>query len=183
MGRRTGKSYRLDPYGSKNHAQMDKNPGPASCIWGQMPVGLEKIVNRLTRMFPARLQAFEQVRLLIEEFGSLTGLGREDRHKLTLIVEELFTNTVNHGHKGGSDAPVSITFEDTGADVRVTYEDSAPAFDPLRTGRSTDIDATINERRVGGLGVFLALGLTIKADYAFIEGRNRVCLTFSPERS
>jgi serine/threonine-protein kinase RsbW len=147
-----------------------------------MPVDLEKIVNRLNRIFPAQLQAFEQVRKLIDEFGGMTGLGREDRHKLTLIVEELFTNTVNHGFKGDSDAPVSITLEELGRDVKVIYEDSAPAFDPFRAGRSKDIDATINERRVGGLGVLLTIGLTREADYAFVEGHNRVSLTFSPGR-
>ena len=48
-------------------------------------------MKRLSRTFPARLSAFEQVRSLIGEFGEAAGLGREDRHKLTLIVEELFT--------------------------------------------------------------------------------------------
>jgi serine/threonine-protein kinase RsbW len=148
-----------------------------------MPVDLEKIVKRLNRIFPAQLQAFEQVRKLIEEFSGMTGLGREDRHKLTLIVEELFTNTVNHGFKGGSDAPISITFEETGDDVKVIYEDSAPAFDPFRAGRSRDIDATIKERRVGGLGVLLTIGLARETDYAFVDGHNRVSLTFSPERN
>ena len=60
-----------------------------------MPVQFEKNMHRLNRVFPARLLAFEQVKALIDEFGEAAELGREDRHKLTLIVEELFTNTVN----------------------------------------------------------------------------------------
>ncbi|HYJ19750.1 MAG TPA: ATP-binding protein, partial [Burkholderiales bacterium] len=83
-------------------------------------------MSRLSRSFVARILAFEQVRALIEEFGEMVNLGREDRHKLTLIVEELFTNTVTHGFRGDSDSQVQVTLEQTGAGVRLTYEDSAP---------------------------------------------------------
>jgi len=147
-----------------------------------MPVRFSKIVKRLSRTFPAQLRAFEQVKSLIDEFGEATGLGREDRHKLTLIVEELFTNTVTHGHHGDSDAPVQISLEVTDVGVELTYEDSAPQYDPVAASRRTDIESTINERRVGGLGVFLTISLTNGAVYRFVEGRNRISLTLVPSR-
>ncbi len=139
-------------------------------------------MKRLSRTFPARLKAFEQVKTLIDEFGEKTGLGREDRHKLTLIVEELFTNTVTHGHRGDSNEPVQISLEDTAAGVQLIYEDSAPQYDPLAASRRTDIESTINERRVGGLGVLLTIGLTNDADYRFVEGHNRISVTLVPDR-
>jgi len=148
-----------------------------------MPVQFEKNMHRLNRVFPARLRAFDHVKALIDEFGAMAELGREDRHKLTLIVEELFTNTVNHGHRGDSDAPVYITFEEDKGDVQLIYEDSAPPFDPLAAGRRTDIDSTIRERRIGGLGILLTVGLTEKADYSYVDGRNRICLRLNATRS
>jgi serine/threonine-protein kinase RsbW len=147
-----------------------------------MPVQFEKNMYRLNRVFPARLRAFDQVKALIDEFGAVAKLGHEDRHKLTLIVEELFTNTVNHGHRGDSDAPVFITFEEDEGEVQLIYEDSAPQFDPLAAGRRADIDSTIKERQVGGLGIFLTIGLTDKADYSYVKGRNRICLRLSATR-
>jgi len=139
-------------------------------------------VSRLSRSFVARILAFEQVRALIEEFGEMVNLGREDRHKLTLIVEELFTNTVTHGFRGDSDSQVQVTLEQTGAGVRLTYEDSAPPHDTIASGLTTDIDATVNLRRVGGLGVAIALGLTEDANYSFVDGRNRVTMTYLTKR-
>jgi len=147
-----------------------------------MPVQFRKSVKRLSRTFPARLSAFEQVKSLIDEFGEAARLSREDRHKLTLIVEELFTNTVTHGHRGDSNAPVQISLEDTAAGVELTYEDSAPQYDPVAASRRTDIESTINERRVGGLGVYLTIGLTNGAVYRCVEGRNRISLTLVPSR-
>ena len=148
-----------------------------------MPVQFEKNMHRLNRVFPARLLAFGQVKALIDEFGEAAELGREDRHKLTLIVEELFTNTVNHGHRGDSDAPVFITFEEDQGDIHLIYEDSAPPFDPLAAGKRTDIESTVKERRVGGLGIFITIGLTEQADYSYVEGRNRICLRLVVTRS
>ena len=148
-----------------------------------MPVQFEKNMHRLNRVFPARLLAFEQVKALIDEFGEAAELGREDRHKLTLIVEELFTNTVNHGHRGDSDAPVFITFEEDQGDIHLIYEDSAPPFDPLAAGKRTDIESTVKERRVGGLGIFITIGLTEQVDYSYVEGRNRICLRLVATRS
>jgi serine/threonine-protein kinase RsbW len=147
-----------------------------------MPVQFEENMNRLSRMFPARLRAFEQVKALIDEFGAVASLVREDRHKLTLIVEELFTNTINHGHRGDCEAPVFITFEEVDGDVRLIYEDSAPQFDPLAAGRRTNIESTITERRVGGLGVFITIGLTNQADYSYVDGRNRISLRMTASR-
>lgn len=141
-----------------------------------MPVQLDKNMHRLNGEFPARLRAFDAVKALVEEFSAMAALGREDRHKLTLIVEELFTNTVHHGHRGGSDAPVHITIEEDKGEVQLIYEDSAPPFDPLIGSRRSDIESTIRERRVGGLGIFLTIGLTQGADYSYVEGRNRICL-------
>ena len=133
----------------------------------------------LIRNFPARLQAFEQIRALIDEFGALSNLGREDRHKLTLIVEELFTNTITHGHRGDSDASVSISFEHENGEMVLVYEDSAPPFDPLAAGRRTDIESTVRERRIGGLGIFITVGLTEGASYSYADGHNRIRLKFS----
>lgn len=142
----------------------------------------EKNMHRLNGKFPARLRAFDQVKALINEFGTVAELGPEDRHKLTLIVEELFINTVTHGHRGDSDAPVFITFEEAEGDVQLVYEDSAPPFDPLAAGQCADIDPRIKERRVGGLGLFITISLTDKADYSYVEGRNRICLTLAASR-
>jgi anti-sigma regulatory factor (Ser/Thr protein kinase) len=147
-----------------------------------MPVQLEKNMHRLRREFPARMRAFEQVKALIDEFAAVAELGSEDRHKLTVIVEELFTNTVSHGHRGDSDALVFITFEEARGELRLIYEDSAPRFDPFAAGNRANLDSTIEERRVGGLGIFMTIGLTDKADYSYIEGRNRISLRLSATR-
>lgn len=137
---------------------------------------------RMTCSVPAQLTGFEQVRALIDQFAAAAALVREDRHKLTLIVEELFTNTVNHGGGGKSEALVFVTLEEDVDYLRLIFEDTASQFDPLAAGGLGDPTISITERRVGGLGLFLALGLTQHADYSYADGRNRLQLRFTPTR-
>jgi serine/threonine-protein kinase RsbW len=137
----------------------------------------------MTCSVPAQLPAFDEVRALIDQFAEAAGLVREDRHKLTLIVEELFTNTVNHGTPGAGEALVFVTLEEDVNYLRLIFEDTASQFDPLAAGGLGDPTISITERRVGGLGLFLALGLTQHADYSYADGRNRLRLRFTPTRS
>jgi serine/threonine-protein kinase RsbW len=127
-------------------------------------------------MFPSRKDAWKAARDFVERFTKAAGLDREKGLRTNLVVEELFMNTVQHGHRGGSDAPVWITLEGDGGHVRLVYEDNAPPFNPF--GRSPRAIARMlaHERREGGLGVVLAHALTASADYAYLFGRNRISL-------
>ena len=79
-------------------------------------------------MFPSRLDALRDARGFLESFCERAGVGRQPCLKLNLVVEELFLNTVKHGHRGGSDAPVWITLAAQAGAIRMTYEDQAPGL-------------------------------------------------------
>jgi len=95
------------------------------------------------------------------------------------VLEELFLNTVKHGHRGGSDAPVWIRLTANDGQVSLTYEDRAPPFNPFARATREMLEALAETRREGGLGVLLAHGLTASAEYAYLYGRNRIQLTLA----
>ena len=139
-------------------------------------------MNRVTMrvgMFPSRLQHWRAARTFIERFCREAGVPREACLKANLVAEELFLNTVKHGNRGGSDAPVWITLEEKGGQVSLTYEDRAPPFNPFSRATREMLEALADTRREGGLGVLLAHGLTATAEYAYIFGRNRIRLTLA----
>jgi len=104
----------------------------------------------------------------LEAFCSHSGVDRSRCLRLNVVLEELFVNTVSHGHRGDCDAPVWITLEAGPQAVQVTYEDTAPPFNPLVH--------TVETGKVGGLGVLLARELAAAREYAYIFGRNRLRL-------
>jgi serine/threonine-protein kinase RsbW len=130
-------------------------------------------------MFPSRLEAWRAARRFIEDFCGTSGVSKDSCLKANLVVEELFLNTVKHGHRGGSDAPVWITLAAEEGRMSLTYEDRAPPFNPFARATREMLEALVETRREGGLGVILAQGLTASADYAYVFGRNRIRLTLA----
>lgn len=113
---------------------------------------------------------------------STGGLPREVCLRLTLLVEELFTNTVVHGHGGDSEAPVSLDCRVEPGRIRLTYEDAAPPYDPFAAVQTPDDKAPAEERPVGGLGVLLVATMAEQVAYHRAGDRNRVSLTVSTAR-
>jgi serine/threonine-protein kinase RsbW len=130
-------------------------------------------------MFASRQDCLRGARAFLESFCAESGIARQSCLKLNLVVEELFLNTVMHGHRGGSDAPVWITLGAEDGAIRLTYEDQAPPFNPVASVTRQMLEALADTRREGGLGVLLAHGLTTEADYAYLFGRNRIRLALA----
>jgi len=137
--------------------------------------------NRLSaaRVFPARLTALPEVMAFIVETGAGAGLPPGACQKLSLLVEELFTNTVVHGHRRESDEPIRVGLQiDPGAIV-LTYEDTAPPHNPFEDVQRPDETADVEERPVGGLGIFLVATMARDVEYRRDEDRNRIRLVLA----
>jgi serine/threonine-protein kinase RsbW len=126
--------------------------------------------------FPARAGELRRIGTFLNDFCTRQGVDREHCLKLNLVVEELFTNTVRHGHRGDSDAPVWLSVETRPSGVHLTYEDTAPPFNPYALFANAP-DTTLSLRRIGGLGVLLTREMASTRDYAYLYGRNRIRLT------
>jgi len=138
-------------------------------------------LSRIT-MFPARLEQLEELRLFLESFCAQAGLARENCLRLNLVLEELFTNTVRHGHGGDCDAPVWVCVASGGnARVDVSYEDTAPPFNPYARLPDRAPETPLERRGLGGLGVLLTRKLAASRDYAYLHGRNCIRLVMQPD--
>ena len=136
-----------------------------------------------TEQFLARLEQLRPMQAFLERFCSENAVPRDACLRLNLVVEELFTNTVRHGHHGDCDAPVWVGVSRLGDVVHLVYEDKAPPFNPysaLADASTPAPDVTVSMRRIGGLGVLLTKELAKSRDYAYVFGRNRIRLTLSP---
>lgn len=133
---------------------------------------------RERREFVARLADLADAVEFVEAVAAAFGVERDDRLRLALIVEELFTNTVVHGHGGDTDAPVAIELIVDAGQVVLHYEDRAPPFDPRASADPSALEADVDERRVGGLGVHLITRLAARVDHDHDGTGNRLRLEF-----
>lgn len=133
-----------------------------------------------TAMFSARMDRLRDLRAFLESFATQAGLAEDQCLRLNLVLEELFTNTVRHGHGGDSDAPVWVTLASGPAGVNLTFEDAAPPFNPYGRPPDAPPDTTVKMRKIGGLGVLLTRKLATSREYAYLYGRNRIRLALAP---
>lgn len=127
-------------------------------------------------MFPAALGGgLRAIRTFVERFGTQAGIGEDARLRLNLVLEELFTNTVRHGYRDGTDAPVWVTLARDDEAVRVVYEDCGPPFNPYAWLAAASAGSQ-PPRKPGGLGILLTNELAASRDYAYVFGRNSIRL-------
>jgi serine/threonine-protein kinase RsbW len=109
------------------------------------------------------------------EFCDKNGLTGNVVLDLNLVAEEVVMNVILHGgEEAGKDGiRVNIRVDET--TVELTVEDSGIAFNPLDVP-PINVDAPIEERGIGGLGVHLIRNLMNQVEYSNVDGRNRLVM-------
>ena len=130
-------------------------------------------------MFPARLAAVPKAAAFAQAFCDHNGFGRDDALRLIFVIEELFTNSVQHGYRDENDPIIRIALEVVAGRVTILYEDWAPRYNPLDrfSAQPPNLSAAAEARAIGGLGVYLIGQLIAGARYAYENGTNRLWLT------
>lgn len=86
--------------------------------------------------------------------------------KIAVSVEELYVNVVNYAYDD-SEGDFSIGIEEIGSEelgVRITLTDKGKKFNPLlKEDPDTTLDA--EERKIGGLGIFMAKNIMDTINY------------------
>lgn len=133
----------------------------------------------------ARMECLPEAIAFVEAFCGERGIARSDALRLSLLLEELFTNTVLHGHGGDSDAPVRIALRAGPSHLELSYEDDAPPFDPVEHHARSAIDpaAGVEDRPIGQLGIALVIDMAERVSYVREDGRNRVQLALRRQAS
>ena len=93
-----------------------------------------------------------------------------------LCVEELLVNSIKHGYGGTAAPDIEVDVQLTPAALIIEVSDGAPPFDPTSDSAAPDVDAELDDRPVGGLGIHLVKQMTDEMSYRRDNGRNRVRL-------
>jgi serine/threonine-protein kinase RsbW len=111
---------------------------------------------------------------LLEEVMHAHGFSTDDILDTQLAVEEAITNIINHGYKNAiGEIIISCRINLYLAEIRI--RDNAPRFDPLSLPEP-ELDGTIQDRKIGGLGVFLIRQVMDEISYQYENGQNTLVL-------
>ena len=114
----------------------------------------------------------------IDAFCEEQELASEIAYAVNLSIDEILTNTISYGYDDDEPHRIEIIVRlEADSLVVVIVDDSAP-FD-LSATPETDVEATLEDREVGGLGLFLVHQMMDKVEYERVDGCNVVTLTKS----
>lgn len=110
----------------------------------------------------------------LDAFAERHDLAPDVRRDLHLVLDELLNNIVRHAQPRHPEVTVTLDVRDGLLQIRIV-DDGVP-FDP-RARPDPDTSLALEERPVGGLGLFLVRQLMEHVDYRRTRGRNRLTLT------
>ena len=109
----------------------------------------------------------------VEEFSRQQDWPQELDYTIRLILEELVLNAVSYGTEDKS-TEVSLQLTSNDDEVRIQLSDNGRPFNPFEESPAPDLDAKVEDRRVGGLGVYFVKTMADSTAYERVDGRNRL---------
>jgi len=102
----------------------------------------------------------------------------ELRHVVDLATEELFVNMVTYNTESEEDILIQMVPHEHGIEVGLT-DYNVERFDPTAAG-GVDVDAPLEERTPGGLGLYLVLKMVDSIHYEYRNRQSKI--TFVVDR-
>lgn len=131
--------------------------------------------HRITRA--AYLESLSDFREFIRErCANLPGVSNETLYDLQLAVDEACTNIITHGYEHLNPGSIILDLEIDPDKLTVRLTDFGHAFEP-GSAPVPDIHAPLEERELGGYGLFLIQQTMDEMEYQTTEDGNKMTLT------
>ena len=122
------------------------------------------------------LSALSVLAGIIREFGAVHALDDGVQSRLNLMLDELVTNSITYGLPAIPDPELRLRLLVAEGAVVAQLEDNGTAFNPFEEASEPDLTLGLDERPIGGLGVFLVKQFADSTAYERVDGRNRITL-------
>jgi anti-sigma regulatory factor (Ser/Thr protein kinase) len=96
-------------------------------------------------------------------------------YDLNLALDEMIINVVEHAYPDGGEHHFTVQIAVTPGEFKACIEDDGVEFNPT-DHPSPDLDAPLEKRKEGGLGIFLVRQIMTRVEYQRLAGKNLITL-------
>jgi len=129
----------------------------------------------MDKKFKRDLNSLDGIFKFINEFSAKTGVDESVVFTINLVVEELFTNIVKYTSESTDEILLELRKNENKLIIYLTEFDVEP-FDITKTAE-VDTQQSLEERRVGGLGIHLVKQMMDKIEYEYKDRQSKIILT------
>lgn len=117
----------------------------------------------------------------VERFAETAGLSMKVVYQINLVMDELLTNAISYGYPDDSKHRIHIHIHVEAGEVVIEIIDDGAPFDLEEQAPTPDLEASVEERKIGGLGLHLVRTLVERVGYARDDARNHLTLVISAD--
>jgi serine/threonine-protein kinase RsbW len=117
------------------------------------------------------LKELDRLNEKIESFNTSNNIPNDIAFKINLATEEIVTNIIKYGYENPIEDIISIDIQKKNNSIIIAVSDSAKEFNPLLKD-DPDTTLSLNERKIGGLGIFFAKELMDEIEYIRENSKN-----------
>ena len=124
----------------------------------------------------AEVESLQTFRDFITECCAKYDIPNDTVLELKLAVDEACTNIITHGYKGMDPGSIILAFRIQPDRILVQITDFGHVFEPVAAPKP-DVEAALENRELGGLGLYLIYQTMDNIDYASSEDGNTLTFT------
>lgn len=119
-------------------------------------------------------KSFAAVQSFAEDLTKKLAVVPKVSNKVNIAFDEIYSNIVNY-----SNADIAeIKYEIVGGKLILTFSDNGTPYNPLET-KEPDVTLSAEDRKIGGLGIFMVKKMTESMEYKYENERNILSIVIS----
>lgn len=131
--------------------------------------------SQLSLTIKAERDELDRITAEVEDLGMQENWSPDLVFRVNLVLEEMVLNVIDYGTEDGvNEIEIILTLTDESLTIEI-IDDGSP-FDPLSDAPDPDLEATLEERRVGGLGIHLTRSMMDDMRYRREQNKNHLTL-------
>lgn len=126
------------------------------------------------RIFKADKKEFDNVIEFVNKFLKRHDASEKVYNQIKISIEEIFVNIASYAYEEGEgDVEISIDLREDS--IHITFKDKGVKFNPLEKA-DPNILLSLNERKIGGLGIFISKKMMDEIKYDYVDNQNVLTL-------
>lgn len=112
-----------------------------------------------------------QLAPFLDEVAEAYGIAPDVSFKLNLALDEALANSISYAYPEGTEGNITLEAGMDGDELLFHLIDQGTPFDPTKEG-DVDITLSVEERPIGGLGIFLIKQMMDSVTYKRVDNKN-----------
>jgi anti-sigma regulatory factor (Ser/Thr protein kinase) len=133
------------------------------------------MTEQATLILKNDLSELERVMSFVSDLCLQNSIPPDTEYDLNLALDEMISNVAQHAFPRSEEHHFTVQITMSNEEFVARIEDDGVEFNPIEHPLP-DLDAPLEERKQGGLGIYLARQIMTSVEYQHVAGKNVVTL-------